>query len=42
LLIAIDRVEKEVLKYLLAEDFIEIWGFVHLQLVLDVIYRENL
>lgn len=40
LLIAIEKTELEVLKYLLGADFINIWGYQHLQLVLDVIHRE--
>jgi hypothetical protein len=42
LLIAIERGERLVLRYLLGEDFIEIWGYSHLRMILDVIYRERL
>jgi hypothetical protein len=42
LLIAIEKEETLVLSYLLGEDFTEIWGYSHLQMVLDVIYRERL
>jgi hypothetical protein len=40
LLIAIEKTELEVLKYLLGADFINVWGYQHLQLVLEVIHRE--
>lgn len=42
LLIAIEKTEIDVLEYLLGAEFINVWSFAHLKMVLDVIYREEM
>lgn len=42
LLIAIEKTERDVLKYLLGEDFINVWSQSHLELVLETFHVEKL
>ncbi len=42
MLIAIEKTERDVLKYLLGEDFINVWSQPHLELVLETFNNEKL
>ena len=41
LLLALEKEQFDVLRYLLGEDFNNVWGLEHLNMVLDVIFREK-